>query len=788
MINLNGTPEKKKRVMIVDDSQLNCELITEILGESYDYVYAGDGVSALDLLSAAEQIDIVLLDMNMPNMGGMEFLKVMSSRRWTEEIPVVIISAESDISFIQNAYSLGAVDYIVRPFNAFLVKHRVENTLLQYSQKKRLANLVGTEIYKRESVNNVLINIFSNLVEMRNSESGGHTLHVQIITKLLLKKLVEITDKYSLSDEEIVTISTASALHDIGKSLIPAEILNKPGKLTDSEWQIMKSHTVKGDEFLQNVYADDSANFITVAREICRYHHERYDGGGYPDGLSGDDIPVSAQVVAVADVYDALTSDRCYKSAYSHEQAVSMILNGECGSFNPLILQCFTGVADDLLLHLKGNFENPAEINTDVALKRELLFNEEIRVDERLYRLAEYEAAKKEFFATQCSGIQFEYDAERRKVSYMKYYNSNGEQISLPAEATRLLNDDDLNELRAAINELTPENPVIIKIVLVPINGDMRWHKLSVRGIFGKNGGHYKYIVGQFIDIQDKLLAESNGILVKGESLSGDAILAMRKLFEVVRLVDPSTCQVLKIDKDGDIFDTGEKCYGFWNRGEACKNCSSAKAFENKHWTSKLEVKNGRMYSVVSRRVSYKGKDCVLELAFNMNESIEKSQDAVGYTALDSSVLKSYYLDSVTKIFSRAYLENFRSGFETAKGVAVIDVDKFKAVNDNYGHVVGDAVLRHVAKIVSGCIRKEDVIVRYGGDEFLLVFFNISEEDFYEKLRVIKNAVKESYIDKYPEVAVGISIGGVYGVTPFKTAIDLADKEMYKDKFRVTDK
>lgn len=781
----NNFIERKKRIMLVDDSRFNQELLSEILGEEYEYVYADNGAIALDMLSQDEQADVLLLDMNMPKMNGMEFLKVMSARKWTEEIPVVIISEENDIGVIQNAYSLGAVDYIVRPFNAFLVKRRVENTILQHSQKQKLAELVESQIFKREKVNNVLVNIFSNIVELRNSESGGHTLRVQTITKMLLDKLTQITDKYAFSNEDISAIAMAAALHDIGKSAVPVEILNKPGKLTAEEWAIMQSHTVKGEEFLNDVGVDETESFVVYAREIIRSHHERYDGGGYPDGLKGDDIPVSAQVVSIADVYDALTSDRCYKKAYSHQKAVEMIVGGACGAFNPVLIKCFLEIADELMIALKADYDGDYDVSDSLRLSREAFFNEEIRIDERSHRLAEYEAKKKEFFASRCGGIQFEYDVERRKILYMRYYNSQGERIHLPVEATRLLKDDALKALTTRVKQLTPENPTYKTSVLISVNGDMRWHSLAVQAVWGRSGGNYKYIVGQFTDVQDSIVASAAGLKVKGKFVSGEGILALRKIFEVARLVDPHTGKVLKISETGSLIETGENCFSFWNRCKSCKNCSSLSAFESKHWTSKLEVRDGHIYSVISRRVSYQQRDCVLELAFNMDESIEKSQDEIGYSTLDAGVFKNYYRDTVTKTYSRAYLDNFGAGFENAKGVAVIDLDKFKAINDKYGHLVGDEALRHVAEVVQSCIRKSDEMIRYGGDEFLLAFFDIEEEDFFEKLRFIKRTVRETPMKEHPEVEVSISIGGVYGVHPLKKAIDCADKEMYKDKFRI---
>lgn len=344
---LERQTKEKKTILIADDSELNREMLSEILGDQYHYIYAQDGQEALILLTE-QGADMLLLDMNMPNVDGMEVLAEMKERHWSEDIPVVIISAETNADYMQKAYSLGAVDYIVRPFDSFLVQHRVENTMQLYAQNKQLVQLVESQVFQREKINRMLITILSNVVEMTNYESGSHTLHVQTITHMLLEELVRLTDQYHLSEADISMISSVSALHDIGKVAIPSEILNKQGKLSAEEWEIMKTHTLKGDEFLHDMVIDQTEPLMLTAHEICRWHHERYDGNGYPDGLRGEQIPISAQTVALADVYDALTSDRCYKKAFSHQQATEMILNGECGVFNPLLIRCFKKIANKL--------------------------------------------------------------------------------------------------------------------------------------------------------------------------------------------------------------------------------------------------------------------------------------------------------------------------------------------------------------------------------------------------------------------------------------------------------
>ncbi len=338
----------KSRILITDDAEINRYMLTEMLGDGYDFLYASGGEEAVDMLARGETVDLMLLDLNMPQMDGFEVLRIMHERGWTDEIPVIIISADDGAKSISRAYQLGVTDYISRPFHAVVVQRRVENTLLVYANQRHLIRLVEHQVYIREKINTQMINILSNVIETRNHELGTHTLNVQIISHLLLKALIERTDRYHLSQEDIAMISTLAAVHDIGKIKVPDAIINKPGRLTDAEWEIMKSHTVEGDEILSSPALDQKSKFVRTARAICRWHHERYDGAGYPDGLTGEEIPIAAQVVSVADVYEALTSDRVYKKAYTHERALEMIYGGECGMFNPLLIDCLKGIADSL--------------------------------------------------------------------------------------------------------------------------------------------------------------------------------------------------------------------------------------------------------------------------------------------------------------------------------------------------------------------------------------------------------------------------------------------------------
>ena len=339
----------KQQILLVDDSEINREILTEILKDDYRILQAENGEEGIRILQEHENdIALVLLDILMPGLNGFDVLNLMNVNHWIEDIPVIIISAENSSDYVRKAYELGASDYVNRPFDSKTVYQRVYNIIKLYAKQKRLLSLVKDQIYENEKNNQMMISILSHIVEFRNGESGKHVLHINILTGLLLDKLTQKSDKYFISGNEQYLITTASALHDIGKIGIDEKILNKPGKLTAEEFEIMKQHTVIGEEMLKNLEFYQDEELVRYAREICRWHHERYDGRGYPDGLVGDEIPIAAQVVSMADVYDALTSERVYKKAFSHEKAMEMILNGECGNFHPLLLECLQEIAGEI--------------------------------------------------------------------------------------------------------------------------------------------------------------------------------------------------------------------------------------------------------------------------------------------------------------------------------------------------------------------------------------------------------------------------------------------------------
>lgn len=528
---------EKQKILIVDDSEMNRALLVDILEEQYDVVEADNGVEAISLLSKQKSdFSLLLLDIMMPEMDGFEVLAYINKYHWNDTFAVIMISADDSPTNIKRAYDLGAFDYISRPFDSTIVQRRISNTMLLYARQQRLEKIIAEQFHEQEKNNKLMISILSHIVEFRNGESGLHILHVNTITKYLLKQLVQLTDQYSLSKADILLISTASALHDIGKISISDAILNKPGRLTAEEFDVIKTHSMVGANMLLDLPIEQQeAPLVNVAIEICRWHHERYDGNGYPDGLKGEEIPIAAQVVALADVYDALTSERCYKKAYSHEEALKMILEGQCGAFNPSLLLCLQEIAD--------------------TLESELM-------------------------------------------------------------------------------DTSPEQET-------------------------KN----------IQDIRNKI--------------------------------------------DYDRLFSYEK------------------------------------YTFLSRKQRH---------------------------------LKLLYIDSLTNVYNRRYYDEHFQGTNDIQAMVVIDVDNFKHINDNYGHDVGDIVLQNIARTVLSSVRKTDAVIRYGGDEFVIIFFSIPADIFEKKLERIRRSVDILIIDDRPELHMSVSIGGVYGIGTTKELFKAADNMMYQSK------
>lgn len=470
--------ENRETILIVDDSAMNRMLLSDILADTYNIIEAEDGEQAIAILQQhASEISIVVLDMVMPKVDGFGVLEAMNENRWIQFLPVVSISTESSPEFVERAYSLGVTDFINRPFDELIVIRRVSNTIKLYAKQRKLTNMVANEIFEKERNGSLMITILSHIVEFRNGESGMHVMNIGTLTEILLNQISKKDDKYYLPYAERDLIVKASALHDIGKISIPEEVLNKPGKLTDEEFEAMKQHTVIGYRMLSDLGFQDEP-LVKVSREITRWHHERYDGRGYPDGLKGDEIPLSAQIVSLADVYDALTSERVYKPAFSHEKAIQMILNGECGAFNPLLLECLVEAQDAIrqgLAQPNRAFNSYEDLKSIAPAIQDA---ETLDVTEYALDQLENEREKNHFLTEISRQLQFDYN---KSLDLLHIPVWAAKRLGTPAQIkdplhtealANLISHDLVELLSKAITETTPQDPLVRLDCTVTSNGE----------------------------------------------------------------------------------------------------------------------------------------------------------------------------------------------------------------------------------------------------------------------------------------------------------------------------
>lgn len=797
--NVNNAAEKNARILIVDDSEMNRDMLSDMLSDDYDIVEAADGEEALSILKErVYDIDLVLLDIIMPAVDGFGVLDVMKRYHWIDNTPVIMISSETSQSYIRKAFELGVTDYIIRPFDSFIIHKRVSNTLMLYRKQKKLLSALEEQVYENEKNNSMMINVLAHIVEFRNGESGMHVHHIKQLTSILLQNLIEKTDKYRLTENDILLISTASSLHDIGKISIDDKILNKPGRLTAEEFEVIKTHSIIGAEMLQDLHNTHNYPLFDKAYEICRWHHERYDGKGYPDGLKGEEIPISAQVTSLADVYDALTSNRCYKKAYSHEKAMEMILDGQCGAFNPVLLQCLKDCEKQILAEFSDSIDTTQDDRLLIRATEELVENK-ISSDKIDFSAHLPIAARDRwnFFSDGSGEIQFEYDAILDVLRLTKY----GAKVLGLQELTmhpRGLKQGYLGAqniqtiLDAMQSEASLEKPVVKIKKHISLNGPRRWYEIRIRTLWSnEENPKYTGILGRIIDINDSELAivrPEYRISENDDTEIRQTISKLTQVFDVVRLVDITDNEIIRSGcKPGneEMINAcrGDKCYAIWGKTQRCKNCVSSKAFEKRGQVSKLEFADDSIFQIISKYVEISGKPYVLEMIYKDNDGVLLG--AYGKTDFMDNIVnynRQLYHDALTGAYNRRYYEEQAKSMRYIDAVAMLDANNFKGINDHYGHAAGDCLLKAVCESIKECIRSSDILIRLGGDEFVLLMSNIPEIVFYQKISEIKQKISEIKLPDYPDIKCAAAIGGVYGIQPIENALTEADRLMYLDK------
>ena len=786
--------QQKQKILIVDDSEMNRNLLMVILEDEYEIIQAKDGVQAVDYLQKhAEELSLILLDLVMPQMDGFEVLVYMNKEHWIENVPVVIISAEDAPAYIKRGYDLGVTDFIGKPFDANMVRRRVTNAILISAKQKRMTSIVSNQIYEKEKSSKLMISILSHIVEFRNGESGLHVLHIQVITEMILRHLIQKENNpYYISQEQISLISTASALHDIGKITIPDEILNKPGRLTAEEFNVMKGHSMAGANMLEQLpFEQREEPLVKTAYEICRWHHERYDGGGYPDGLKGEEIPISAQAVSLADVYDALTSKRCYKAAYSHEKAIEMILAGQCGAFNPMLLECLLDISSALKKEMrvksKGRYDNSNMSN--IANR---FHDFEMESSEKIVQQLECERQRFHFLAEGSEHVIFTYTVSPPILNLNeKGMQRSGitEPVLSPLESgalEKIVEAGSLERLIKKIRTATRDMPNIVSAIQLTDGKKPERFLCECKAIWASDEKNkLTGVVGKLIDIdedydivnaaKEAALAHSrssefssfyNRFKGQGFGATGDEAWVLLQYlqitYDIVRYVNPLTKKLIHVERDGRNWETDYNCYEMWNCGEECANCISAKCLKSKQRMMKFETTENEVYQVTSMYVELEGRPCSLEMIVKLDDGLLPE----GYTR--EEILRSVrthkqqsYIDCVTGIYNKRYYIEMLCKREKVSGVALADVKGFKRINESFGYQAGDDVLRKVAQVLRDGAGSYGEALRYTGDDFVLVFPEISQEKFHQILMDIQEKVEELVFPGLPGVKLDLTVTGV---------------------------
>lgn len=340
----------RRTILIADDDEMNLDILRQVFENDYTVVTAQDGSDAIEaIVEYSDDICCILLDMVMPVFSGYQILQYLRTTHVIESIPIVLITAQSDRQTELECYNLGAQAYIMKPFDVRNVKQQIHNIIATYQELNRKIEEIEAQRRRLAEYNSRMLEVVANLVEDRSEESGLHVKRVKEITRILARKYKKLFPDCEFTEEYISQIAEAAMLHDVGKICIADEVLNKPGKLTAEERATMEEHAEKGAEIIKKHLANvQDETQLRLTMDICYCHHERYDGTGYPRGLVGDEIPITAQIVSVADVYDALVSDRCYRKAFDYKTAYEMVTSGKCGVFNPRIMQCMEAALPEI--------------------------------------------------------------------------------------------------------------------------------------------------------------------------------------------------------------------------------------------------------------------------------------------------------------------------------------------------------------------------------------------------------------------------------------------------------
>lgn len=717
---------------------MNRAMLANMLDHDFQIIEAVDGhetISALEMYKG--EIAALLLDIVMPEMDGFQVLEEMQRRGWTESVPTIMISAEMGSAYIDRAFELGASDYINRPFATGIIRRRIINTILLHTKKQQLMDIVSTYFYRHEKNTEEMVSILSSAVEHRCCGGGRHMAGVSCLTGLLLRRLLAREDVHPLDPADVETVCMAASLHDIGKLMIPRELLEKPDRLTPEEYEIVKRHTVIGAQLIAELPVYQGEKLTKYAMEICRWHHERWNGEGYPDGLKGDRIPLAAQIVSLADAYDVLVHQRSYKAPCTHEQAMAMLHNGDCGSFNPLLLSCLDEVGEAA----RRGVDRKAAARRSPRRTVEELYRGQDLAAARMTQQLEDAYAKQDFLFALSRELWFEYTPHPSSLRLSRGAAEHGRCAALFGRVIDI--DDSCERLE-----------------------------------------RYDRAAGHLADRQLLLpvtMGRDDVLRVTAEQL-GPVMQSYRTMFQTVRLVDPGIRMQVSTDANGHSIDRAGHCYAIWGKRQRCERCISQDAVRTRTTQSKVETIGSDVCYVLAVCVEVDGIPYALECVnpIRPDDMIGSGEENILNQLLVRN--RQVYTDSATQVFNRRYYDERLRSLTGEYALAMIDLDNFKQINDRFGHPAGDAALFHAAQTMRSMLRSGDELVRYGGDEFFLLFHGLPAHVLARKLEDICRAVAALTISEYPDLHLSLSIGGAYGSGRVSELVGKADLALYRAK------
>lgn len=466
-----------------------------------------------------------------------------------------------------------------------------------------------------------------------------------------------------------------------------------------------------------------------------------------------------------------------------------MILNGECGAFNPLLMECLVEISEDLRSKLHSGAVDHDYLAEAQQISAKVLHNSNLPEQDNTSRALSASSIKTDFFLRHTHSVQFDYSAATNVLTLSDYAarHLHGPQTQQLTEATSqyFFSQDDMRKLQKLLHATTPQNPEVKMRAQLPMDGKYRWFRVYARAIWlDDTNPVYLGAVGECHPVQSTELPDKgeNVNLVTTEGVQA-MMRGMEQIFDVVRLVDVKKNTVWTFDEAGKLKPTNHPCHAVWNKNLPCSNCSSFRAFTQHSQISKLEFNDGKAYQVLSKYIEVDGTPCVLELVSKLKENPLLTVDGRNLLSNNMSAYsQALYRDPLTNAYNRRYYTEQSEAFANAEGVAMIDVDNFKAVNDTYGHQAGDETLRLIVRGIIDCIRSSDILIRYGGDEFLLFFPSIPSDIFASRLEEIRRRVESITVPGCPNFKPTVSIGGVYGAHPLADAIHRADLKMYDAK------